>query len=91
MILSELTSYLCAQQRAALLDLSLRFDTDADALRGMLSVLERKGRVRKLPAGTLCSTGCSKCDTASVEIYEWVGVGDCERDGPATQIPPNTQ
>lgn len=90
MILTELTSYLCAQQRAALLDLSLRFDTDADALRGMLSVLEGKGRVRKLPAGTLCSTGCSKCDTASIEIYEWIDAGDGEPDRRAAPIRPDT-
>ena len=72
MILSELTSYLAQQERVALLDLSYRFDTDTDALRGMLSILERKGRVRKLPAGTLCGTGCSKCDATTIEIYEWV-------------------
>lgn len=89
MILSELASYLCREQRAALRDLSLRFDTDAGALRGMLSILERKGRVRKLPEGTLCSTGCHKCDTASLEIYEWVGARDDERDRPATRIQPN--
>jgi hypothetical protein len=77
-ILSELTSYLAAQKQAALRDLCLHFDTDPDALRGMLSVLERKGRIRKLPAGTLCSTGCSECDAATIEIYEWVDTGDLE-------------
>lgn len=80
MILSELTSYLAQQERVALLDLSYRFDTDADALRGMLSLLERKGRVRKLPAGTLCGSGCSKCDAATIELYEWVGDAVIEHD-----------
>jgi hypothetical protein len=78
MILSELTSYLAAQRRVPLLDLSLHFDADPEALRGMLSLLERKGRVRKLPAGTMCSTGCSKCDAASIEIYEWAESGEVE-------------
>jgi hypothetical protein len=90
MILTELTSYLCAQQRAALLDLSLRFDTHADALRGMLAVLERKGRVRKLPAGTLCSTGCSKCDAASIEIYEWIDAADGKPDLPRAPVRSDT-
>ena len=72
MILSELKSYLSRQRRSALYDLSLHFDTDADAMRGMLSLLERKGRVRKLPAGTLCGTSCSSCDAASIEMYEWI-------------------
>jgi len=72
MILSELTSYLAEHKRVALIDLVHRFDTDADALRGMLAMLERKGRVRKLPAGTACADGCCRCDPASVELYEVV-------------------
>lgn len=72
MILSELTTYLAEQKRVALIDLSHRFGSDPEALRGMLAVLERKGRARRLPAGTACGGGCSKCDPASVEIYEWV-------------------
>ena len=55
MILSELTNYLAEHKRVALIDLVHRFDTDADVLRGMLAMLERKGRVRKLPAGTACA------------------------------------
>lgn len=75
MILSELTAYLAQHKRAALIDLSHRFDSDPEALRPMLAMLERKGRLRKLPSGTLCGGGCSKCDPASVEIYEWVTPG----------------
>lgn len=75
MIISELSNYLRGCQRAALRDLSYRFDTDPEALRGMLAILERKGRVRKLPALTPCAGGCVSCDPASIEIYEWVGGG----------------
>lgn len=81
MILSELTAYLAAQKRAALLDLSYRFDSDPQALRAMLAVLERKGRVRKLPGGTACGGGCSKCDPASIELYEWVEPCPSKLDG----------
>lgn len=73
MIITQLSRYLQDSGRAALLDLSNHFDSDPDALRGMLGTLERKGRVRKLPANTPCAGGCCKCDPASVEIYEWVG------------------
>ena len=37
MILSELRTYLTEHQRVALIDLAHRFDTDSDALRGMLT------------------------------------------------------
>jgi hypothetical protein len=73
MIVSELTAYLSEHKRAALIDLSNRLGSDPEALRAMLSMLERKGRVRKMPAGTACGGGCAKCEPASVELYEWVG------------------
>lgn len=73
MIITELSRYLRDSGRAALQDLSNRFDSDPDALRGMLGTLERKGRVRKLPVNTPCAGGCCKCDPAAIEIYEWVG------------------
>lgn len=73
MILSQLTQRLATSRRAALIDLAQQIGVTPDALRGMLGVLERKGRVRKLPSGTACGGGCSRCDPASVEIYEWVG------------------
>ncbi|EGV31270.1 protein of unknown function DUF1920 [Thiorhodococcus drewsii AZ1] len=72
MIVSELSRYLQDNGRAALRDLSHRFDSEPEALRGMLQTLERKGRIRKLPSNTPCS-GCCSCDPASIEIYEWVG------------------
>ncbi len=72
MILSELRDYLKTNQRAALTDMAHRFDTEPDALRGMLEKWMAKGRVKKLPQGTACGGGCNKCDSASIEIYEWV-------------------
>lgn len=75
MILSKLTAYLAEQKRAALPDMSQHLRSSPEVLLSMLSVLERKGRVRKLPSGTACGGGCSKCDPASIEIYEWVDAG----------------
>ncbi|MBK1695484.1 sugar metabolism transcriptional regulator [Chromatium weissei] len=71
MIISELSRYLRDNQRAALRDLACHFDSEPEALRGILELLERRGRVRKLPANTPCSGGCCSCDPTSIEIYEW--------------------
>jgi putative ferrous iron transport protein C len=72
MILSDLRGYLKEQKRVALKDMEMRFNIDADALRGMLSKWITKGYVRKLSSGTACGTGCCKCDPALTELYEWV-------------------
>lgn len=71
MIFSDVRDYLKTHRRAALIDMAHRFGTDPDALRGMLDKWAAKGRVQKLPAGTACSGGCSKCDPGTTEIYEW--------------------
>lgn len=84
MILAELTRYLATHRRVSLPDLAWHFDADPDAVRGMLAVLERKGRVRRLANGTACAGsgtvsgsgtggGCGKCDQAQMESYEWLG------------------
>ncbi len=72
MILSRVSDYLKIHRRAALTDMAIGLDATPDALRGMLTVLERKGRVHKLPSGTACGGGCCKCSPASVELYEWI-------------------
>ena len=72
MILADLKQYLAQHRQVALCDLTARFDADETAVRAMLEVLERKGRVRRLPLGTLCSSGCKQCSPDSVEIYEYL-------------------
>lgn len=71
MILTEIRDYIRDNKRAALFDMANRFDIEADAIRGMLEKFIAKGKVIKLPAGTACGGGCCKCDSASIEIYEW--------------------
>lgn len=74
MILSDVKRYLSKNTRMTLADLSLHFDTEPDAMRGMLENWIRKGKVRKHDAGDGCGNGCAKCDNATgLEIYEWVG------------------
>ncbi|UHD17197.1 FeoC-like transcriptional regulator [Thiocapsa bogorovii] len=81
MILSELTGYLEQHHRVGLMDLAYRFESSPDALRGMLSILERKGRVRRITGSAGCSSGCSKCDPATIETYEWIGEGAHAAEG----------
>lgn len=68
-------------------DIALHFDTDADAVRGMLDVWIKKGKVEKRSATDSCGTSCQSCDPASTEIYFW-----CETHTPikvTTAIPNN--
>jgi DNA-binding IclR family transcriptional regulator len=73
MILARVLDYLRRHRRASVADMAQGLGAAPEALREMLAMLERKGRVRRLPAGTLCAGGCRKCDPASVELYEWQG------------------
>jgi len=75
MILSELRDYLREQRRVALVDLVNHFDIDADAVRGMLGKLIRKGKLRKLTVSDSCGTSCCKCDPLQTEFYEWLENG----------------
>lgn len=69
-ILARVCGYLRTHRRAGLVDIAQGLDVSPDALRDMLAMLERKGRVRRLPSGTSCS-GCSKCAPETIELYEW--------------------
>lgn len=72
MILSELRDYLKQQRRLSLLEMANHFDTEADALRGMLTKWIRKGKVKRIETGSVCGTSCCQCDPAMTELYEWV-------------------
>jgi len=76
LILSELTGYLAEHRLVALQDLAYRFGASPDALRGMLSILERKGRVRRVEGAAPCASNCGKCDVATMETYEWLGAAN---------------
>ena len=71
MILSDIRNYLRQRGQASLSDIALHFDSDPDAIRGMLDTWVRKGRVVKLDGGSACG-GCNQCDAAANEVYQWV-------------------
>lgn len=79
MILSRVSEYLRTHRQASLQDMSIGLNADAQALRGMLDVLQNKGRVRKLPSGTACASGCVKCKPDTVELYAWVNPTDKQK------------
>ncbi|NLA75434.1 MAG: sugar metabolism transcriptional regulator [Deltaproteobacteria bacterium] len=72
MILSEIKKYFIEHPAASLADLSIRFNIDPDAMRGMLDQWIRKGRLRKLEQAGSCSNCCSNCKSKHMEIYEWI-------------------
>jgi hypothetical protein len=71
MIIADIERYLAARKRAPLADIACRLETDTEALRPMLTLLERKGRVRRVTPAT-CASGCGKCRPEDLEIYEAV-------------------
>ena len=74
MIITDLSQYLRRHRRASVADMAMGLGTSAEALAPMLDMLERKGRIRKLPEGSSCgSKSCCKCDPATVALYEWAG------------------
>jgi hypothetical protein len=70
-MLLDIKRYLMERQRVSLQDLALHFDTDRDAMRGMLEAWIRKGKVIQCDA--IACGGCSSnCSTAQQqEAYEW--------------------
>ena len=89
MILSDIKRYLSERGQATLADMALHFQTSPDAVRGMLEVWAGKGKVRRHLTDPSCGSSCSKCDPASVEIYEWIGEGSTDKIRVIQQPPGN--
>lgn len=75
MILADIRDYLKQRGQCTLSDIALHFDSDADAIRGMLEVWIRKGKVEKSFATASCGSSCQSCEPAATEVYLW-----CEPD-----------
>jgi hypothetical protein len=70
-ILSEVRRYLQERGQATLADMALHFQAEPDAVRAMLDVWIRKGKVDRWDAPTGCGSACQRCDPAATEIYRW--------------------
>ncbi len=75
MVLSDLQRYLDERSCASLSDMSIHFGIQPHAVIGMLDVLIRKGRVRRVPPGDRCG-GCDGCMTPNIDIYEVIRVAE---------------
>jgi len=71
MILSQLRDYLRQHQQATLGDIARHFDSDPLAVRGMLELWVRKGKVQRSSLTPACGGGCNRCDPSITEIYRW--------------------
>ncbi|WP_299726536.1 FeoC-like transcriptional regulator [uncultured Endozoicomonas sp.] len=74
-MLIAIRDYLKEQKVCSLADLSVKFKTTPEAMRGMLSHWLRKGQVicESPQCFTACKKGCVSCDPAELEIYRWKG------------------
>lgn len=77
MILSEVRDYVRERGQASLSDIALHFSAEPDAVRGMLEVWVRKGKVSKRMIAAACGTSCHQCASAATEVYIW----DTEKPG----------
>jgi hypothetical protein len=81
MILSDIKHYLSKRGYASLSDLSLHFDTNPNAMRGMLTQWIKKGRVIKHTKQTACNSSCNKCNTQDGETYKWIDANNSSFKG----------
>ena len=71
MMLAVIKCYLQQHGQLSLAQIALHLDTPPDAVRGMLEMLLRKGRIRRQLLNSACGSSCCKCDSAVTELYEW--------------------
>ncbi|MEO1002465.1 MAG: FeoC-like transcriptional regulator [Cyanobacteria bacterium J06638_7] len=85
MILQAVQAYLRERHVASLQQMEAGLGVSAEALSGMLDLLERKGRVCQLPRPRRCH-GCSLCEGKALQFYRWQG--GSSRSSEHVQAPP---
>ncbi len=85
-MLMDLKGYLTERRCASLSEIARHFAADPDAVRPMLELWVRKGKVHRVD-GQRCG-GCTVCPGADFEIYEWADKAGSER--PPTTITPSS-
>jgi predicted ArsR family transcriptional regulator len=76
LILAELKSYLKERGQASLQDLGFHFGVEPDAVRSMLAVWIRKGKVERSFLSSDCGGNCNRCAPETTELYRWRGDAD---------------
>ncbi|MDX1823673.1 MAG: FeoC-like transcriptional regulator [Thiohalomonadales bacterium] len=76
MILSDIRKYIEQRGQVTLADMANHFESDPEALRGMLNVWIRKGKITRHLCTSACGSSCKGCDSAATEIYIWGSTPD---------------
>ncbi len=71
-MLSSIRDFMQGRPTANISEIALHLDSSPEAVRGMIGIWERKGRMIKLP---LPCGNCTQCDTGTTEIYQWIDNG----------------
>lgn len=71
MILNDLKKYVKTRQQVSLKDISVHFDVEPEAVKGMLDFWVNKGRITLLPGAVACTGGCSCSHRDDSEVYYW--------------------
>jgi len=71
-ILRDVRDYLQKHQRASLEDLAVHFNSNPDAMRGMLEKWIAKGIIRHCQPSA-CAGCTTSCSSAPGDSYEWAG------------------
>jgi hypothetical protein len=71
MMLDRLAAYLQRRGSASLTDIALHLDADESAVRPMLDLLMRKGKVIAIDPSRGCGSGCGQCASAEKASYAW--------------------
>ncbi len=69
-MLAAVKHYLQRQQIASVADVAEHLDADPDAVRGMLDYWVQRGTAGEVPG--VCG-GCTQCDSATIQMYRWLG------------------
>jgi hypothetical protein len=70
-ILRDVRDYLQTHRQAGLNDLALHFDSNPEAMRGMLETWVAKGKIRHCPPSD-CAGCATSCSSAPGDTYEWI-------------------
>jgi putative ferrous iron transport protein C len=76
MILSDIRKYIEQRGQVTLADMANHFESDPEALRGMLNVWIRKGKITRHLCTSVCGSSCKGCNSAATEIYTWDSIPD---------------
>ncbi len=71
MILKDLKEYVKSHPQVSLADISIHFDAEPEAVKGMLDFWIRKGKIKHYSSDNVCGGSCSCSQKSNNDLYEW--------------------